>query len=120
MDWRRDVIEFALDQETVQQMQEQVDWISREPQNPKPYYHLAQFYRMQWKPDEALGLLLEAVHLDPAYAEAHDALTEVYAVRADDAAAWRHARAAQAAGSSHGVDLLSRHGVAEPTGAEPS
>ena len=33
--------------------------------------------------DEALGLLLEAVRLDPAFTEAHRALTEIYVVRED-------------------------------------
>jgi cytochrome c-type biogenesis protein CcmH/NrfG len=42
-----------------------VKWIEREPANPRPYYHLAQFYRMENRTEQALGLLLEAVRLDP-------------------------------------------------------
>ena len=38
--WRREVIDFALDQETRNQIEEQRAWIEREPANPKPYYHL--------------------------------------------------------------------------------
>ena len=64
MEWRKEVIEFALDHETRLHMDEQLAWIAREPQNPQPYYNLAQLYRMQWKQEEALGLLLESVRLD--------------------------------------------------------
>ena len=91
-----------------------MEWILREPANPRPYYHLAQLYRMQWKQDEALALLLEAVRLDETFAEAHAALAEIYAVRADYNAAWSHARAAEGAGESRSVEMLLRHGVAEP------
>ena len=86
-------------------------WIAREPANPRPYYHLAQFYRVAFKPDEALGLLLEAVRLDPAFADAHAALTEVYAVREDYCAAWRHARLAEQHGQPRAVELLTRYGI---------
>lgn len=111
--WRKDVIEFALSHETVRQMDGLRSWIGREPANPRPYYHLAQFYRMENRTDEALGLLLEAVRLDAAFADAHAALAEVYAVYADYPAAWRHARQAEQNGNSRGVELLRRHNVAE-------
>src|SRR5947209_245837 len=110
MEWRKEVIDFALDQETRAHLDEQMAWIAREPENPRPYYHLAQLYRMQWKQDEALGLLLEAVRLDEAFAPAHAALAEIYAVRLDYVAAWRHARAAESYGDATAVDLLTRHG----------
>ena len=111
--WRKDVIEHALDAETRLQMAEQISWIAREPANARPYYQLAQLYRVAFKQDEALGLLLEAVRLDPAFAEAHAALTEIYVVRADYRAALRHARLAEQAGERRGVELLARYGVAE-------
>jgi len=44
--WRDRVIDFALDHETRLHMEEQRAWIEREPGNARPYYHLAQFYRM--------------------------------------------------------------------------
>ena len=111
--WRKEVVDPALDHETEQHIREQLEWIGREPANALPYYHLAQLYRMQWKQDEALGLLLEAVHLDPALADAHTALAEIYAIRADYPAAWRHARRAEQHGNRLGVDLLTRHGICE-------
>jgi thioredoxin-like negative regulator of GroEL len=113
MNWRRDVIDFALDEETRRQMEEQVAWIGREPANPRPYFHLAQFYRMNGRPEEALGLLLEAVRLDAEFGEAHESLAEIYAVRGDDPSAWRHARAAERHGRPRAAQLLRRHGVAE-------
>jgi cytochrome c-type biogenesis protein CcmH/NrfG len=110
----RDSIDFALDHETRRQMEEQFAWIAREPANPKPYYHLAQFYRMNGRPDEALGLLLEAVRLDPAFADAHASLAELYAIRADYPAAQRHAQLAAENGNPQAQDLLSRY-PAPPT-----
>jgi len=111
--WRKEVIGFALDHETRKQMDEQRAWIAREPANARPYYHLAQFYRMEGRQEEALGLLLEAVRLDDGLAGAHVSLAEIYALWEDYAAAWRHARRAQSAGDARAVELLERHGVAE-------
>ena len=107
--WRREVIDFALDHETRRHMDEQIAWISREPSNPHPYYHLAQFYRMNGQAEKGLGLLLEAVRLDGKFADAHAALAEMYAVSGDTAAAWRHARLAEDNGNPRGVELLQRY-----------
>jgi hypothetical protein len=107
--WRKDVIDFALDHETRRQMDEQLAWIGREPANPKPYYHLAQFYRMNGRPDEALGLLLEGVRLDPAFSDAHASLAELYAIRADYPAARYHADLAAQNGNPSAQDLLNRY-----------
>jgi tetratricopeptide (TPR) repeat protein len=112
--WRKEVIGFALDRETALHISEQKEWIAREPSNPRPWFNLAQLYRMEQKPDEALALLLEAVRLDEACADAHAALAEIYAVREDYAAAWRHARRAAAQGNPRGLEMLRRHGIAEP------
>jgi cytochrome c-type biogenesis protein CcmH/NrfG len=112
--WRKQVIDFALDRETRIQMEEQLEWIRREPSNPRPFFHLAQFYRMSGKRDEALGLLLEAVRLDPSLAPAHAALSEIYAVSGDYRAAWRSARLAERHGDPGAVSLLTRHGIREP------
>jgi cytochrome c-type biogenesis protein CcmH/NrfG len=111
--WRKEVIEPALDEATSREIAKQVDWIRREPGNAQPYYHLAQFYRMVNRQEEALGLLLESVRLDPALAAAHVSLAEIYAIRADYAAAWRHARAAESNGDSSAAGLLMRHHIAE-------
>ena len=111
--WRDELVEFALDHETRLHMEEQLAWIAREPANAKPYFHLAQFYRMNQKPDQALGLLLESVRLDDTFAEAHAALAEMYVVRGDSTAAWRHARAAEKNGVTRAVELLVRYNVPE-------
>ena len=107
--WRKDIIDFALDRETRLHMDEQLAWIAREPSNPQPYYHLAQFYRMNGRPDDALGLLLESVRLDPAFADAHASLSELYAIRADYPAARRHAELAAQNGNPRALDLLTRY-----------
>jgi len=111
--WRDEVIQPALDAETQAQMREQVEWIAREPGNARPYYHLAQFYRMEGRQEEALGLLLEAVRLDETLAGAHTSLAQVYAVRGDYNSAWRHARAAERNGEMRAVEMLTRHGIGE-------
>ena len=109
--WRKEVVDFALDRETAAHIREQKEWIAREPQNPRPWYNLAQLYRIERRQDEALALLLEAVRLDAGFADAHVALTEIYAVRADYVAAQRHAGKAAEQGNPRGVELLRRHGV---------
>ena len=111
--WRRQVIQPALDRETRRHMEEQVAWIAREPANPRPYRHLAEFYRMEGRHEEALGLLLQAVHLDGGFAPAHAALSEMYAVRGDYQAAWHHARLAERGGEPRAVELLRRYAVGE-------
>ena len=109
--WRKEVIDAALDRETVAHIREQKEWIAREPENPRPWYNLAQLYRMEQRQDEALALLLEAVRLDAACADAHAALAEIYAVRGDYAAAREHARKAEEHGNPRGVEMLRRYGV---------
>ncbi len=109
--WRKEVIDAALDRETVAHIREQKEWIAREPENPRPWYNLAQLYRMEQRQDEGLALLLEAVRLDAACADAHAALAEVYAVRGDYAAAREHARKAEEHGNPRGVEMLRRYGV---------
>jgi len=107
--WRKELVDFALDYETRRQMEEQVAWIGREPENPRPYFHLAQFYRMNGRTEHALGLLLEAVRLDAGFAEAHVALAEMYAIAGDTDSAWRHARLAETNGNRQAVELLERY-----------
>jgi len=109
--WRKQVIEPMLDGETRIHMEEQLAWIALEPANARPYYHLAQLYRVACRQEEALGLLLEAVLLDPAFADAHAALAEVYAVREDYRAAWHHARLAEQGGERRAVELLERYEI---------
>ena len=111
--WRKEVIDFALEQETSRHLEEQRAWIAREPGNARPYRNLAQLYRMQGRQEEALGLLLEAVRLDNGFAEAHVELAQMYAIRGDGRAAWKHARAAESGGERSGVELLERYAVRE-------
>jgi tetratricopeptide (TPR) repeat protein len=109
--WRKELIDFALDHETRLHMEEQLAWIAREPSNARPYFHLAQFYRMNGKPDEARGLLLEAVRLEPSHGEAHASLSELYAIRGDYELARIHARAASENGVNRAEEMLRRHGI---------
>lgn len=111
--WRKEVIEFALDHETLRHIREQREWIAREPANPLPYTNLAQLYRIQGRRAEALGLLLEAVRLDGRFAQGHVELSQIYTVLGDLRAAWRHARLAESNGNRSAVELLERHGVRE-------
>ena len=110
--WRKELIDVALDHETRRHMEEQLAWIAREPSNPKPYYHLAQFHRMNGDQDRALGLLLEAVRLDPSHAEARVSLAEIYAIRGDYDVARGHAKVAEENGDARAAEMLRRHGLA--------
>jgi tetratricopeptide (TPR) repeat protein len=111
--WRKQVIDFALAHETRRHIAEQRAWIERDPANARPYKNLAQLYRIEGREEEALGLLLEAARLDPAFTEAHVELAQIYAIRGDNRAAWRHARAAEAHGNHSAADLLKRYAVPE-------
>jgi hypothetical protein len=70
-------------------------------------------YRAAYKPEEALGLLLEAVRLAPEFGDAHASLAEMYVLRDDYPAAWRHARLAEANGVPRAVEMLTRNGVTQ-------
>ena len=115
--WRKEVIDFALDRETAAHIREQKEWIAREPHNPRPWYNLAQLYRMEQKQDEALALLLEAVRLDDACADAHVALDRDLrgarglrrgaTARAEGGGAWQSARSGVAAPARGGVSTAS-------------
>src|SRR3954453_3069697 len=104
--WRKDVIDVALDHETRLQMGEQLESIAREPTNAKPYFHLAQFYRMNGDQDRARGLLLEAVRLDPSHGEAHASLAEIYAIVGEYDAARKHALVAEENGETRATEML--------------
>jgi len=106
---RKEVVDFALDAETRRHVDEQRAAIAAQPANPRPYYNLALLCRAQQKQEEALGLLLEAVRLDPLFAPAHVALAEIYAVRDDLPAARRHAELAAAQGNFQACQMLDRY-----------
>ena len=106
--FRKEVVDFALDRQTREAIEEQRAAIAAEPANPRPYHNLALLYRMEGRQEEALGLLLEAVRLDPDYATAHRALSEIYAVRDDMTSARRHAELAAAAGDAEAQRMLER------------
>ena len=113
--WRKEVVDSALSDETRRQMEEQRAWIEREPSNPRPYYHLAQFYRIEGRQDEALGLLLEAVRLDAGFADgAHRPGRNLRRSRR-----LRRRLASRPAGRPQRrpaarSDLLTRHGIVSP------
>ena len=109
--FRKEVVDFALDHETRRAIGEQQALITADPSNLRPYYQLALLYRMQWKHDQALGLLLEAVRLDPAFAAAHVALAEIYIARNNLATARQHAELAAAQGNPQARDMIERYGL---------
>ena len=106
---RKEVVEFALDGATRRAVEEQQGLIAAEPRNPRGYHQLGLLYRMQGKRDEALGLLLEAVRVDAAFAPGHAALVEMYAAGNDMGAARRHAERAAELGDSRARDMLARY-----------
>jgi len=107
--WRDELIDFALDQDTSRHIEEQRAAIAADPSDPAPYYRLALLCRMQGRQDAALGLLLEAVRLDPGLAAVHAALAEIYAARDDPEAARRHADRAAELGDRRALEMLVRY-----------
>ena len=110
--WRKELIDFALNQDTLRLVDEQKAWIAAEPANARPYYHLAMLYRLQHKRDEALGLFLHAAALDDTLAPAHTALSEMYAASGDLDRARHHAMRAEALGEPDAAERLARYGAA--------
>ena len=108
--WRKEVIDFALDQDTARLIDEQKAWIAAEPGNARPYYHLGMLYRTQQRRDEAMGLLLHAVALDDRLAAAHTALAQMYAAADDMERARVHAARAEALGDAATAEQLRRYG----------
>ena len=107
--WRKELIDFALDQDTSARMDEQKAWIAAEPAHARPYYQLAMLYRMIHKRDEALGLLLHAVSLDDNLTPAHTALCEMYVASGDLRRARHHATRAAELGDAGAVNQLNRY-----------
>jgi tetratricopeptide (TPR) repeat protein len=106
--FRKEVVEPALDRQARDAIEEQRAAIAARPGDARPYYNLAALYRMQGRADDALGLLLEAVRLDAAFAAAHVALAELYAVRGDLEASRRHADLAATHGDPRAQQMLQR------------
>ena len=108
--WRKEVIDFALDRETRRQMEEQRAWIQREPSNPQPYYHLAQFYRMAANRTKPWVCCSKRCAWMPA-SRRRMPLWPKCTSRGDYPAAWRHARLAEANGVPRVVEMLVRNRV---------
>ncbi len=109
--WRKELIDFALDQDSARLIDEQKAWIAAEPASARPYYQLALLYRMQHRRDEALGLLLHSAALDASFSPAHTALSEMYATAGDLDRARLHASQAEALGEPAAAERLRRYGI---------
>lgn len=106
----RRVADQALDDETTKQIAEQQSALAANPEWAEGYYHLAQLYRVQQKPQEAKRHLFTALEKKPALAEAHVALGEIYIADGDLESAREHARFAAALGSPRLLEQMKRHG----------
>ena len=106
----RRVADQALDDETAKQIAEQQAALAANPEWAEGYYHLAQLYRVQQKPQEAKRHLLTALEKKPALAEAHTALGEIYIAEGDLEGARVHAQFAAALGSTRLLEQMKRHG----------
>lgn len=107
--WRKDVIEFALDQETERLIAEQQAAIAADPGFARGYLNLGLLYQMQYKQDLAVEHFLKALSLDPSLADAHVSLGRVYAVRGEMDKAWEHAQVAATLGNQKLLEQLQRH-----------
>ncbi len=106
----RRVADQALDEETAQQIAEQRAALAANPEWAEGYFHLAQLYRVQQKPQEAKRQLLTALEKKPALAEAHIALGEIYIAECDLVSARTHAQFAAALGNGRLLEQMKRHG----------
>ncbi|MBZ5566791.1 MAG: tetratricopeptide repeat protein [Acidobacteriia bacterium] len=99
----------ALDDETARQIAEQRRAIEQNPDWAEGYYHLAQLLRVQHKRDEAKRHLLIALEMQPALADAHVALGEIYIAEGDLDRARVHAEFAAACGNPRLLEQMTRH-----------
>ena len=107
--WRKDVIEFALNDDVERHIAEQEAAIAANPQYVRGYFNLGLLYQIQYKQDLAVEYFLKALSLDPHLAEAHVSLGRVYAVRGEMEKAWEHAHIAAAMNRTELLDQLLRY-----------
>jgi tetratricopeptide (TPR) repeat protein len=108
----RQVADEMLDAETARHIEEQEAALRQHPDWADGHYHLAQLYRVQQRPDLAKRELLTAIEKDPALADAHVALGEIYITEDDLERAREHAEFAAAFGNRRLLDQMQRWGVA--------
>lgn len=107
--WRKEVIEFALDQDVERHIAEQKAAIAANPNYARGYLNLGLLYQIQFQQDLAVEHFLKALSLDPYLADAHVSLGRVYAVRGEMEKAWEHARVAADLGNKGLLEQLQRY-----------
>lgn len=110
-DFLRRVAGEMLDGDTEAHVAEQKRGLEQNPEWAAGYYHLAQLYRVQNKPDEAKRQLLIALEKQPSLSEAHIALGEIYIAEGDYDRARQHAEFAAALGHTRLLDQMRRNGA---------
>jgi tetratricopeptide (TPR) repeat protein len=104
----RSVADDILDAETARHIAEQKAALELHPEWAEGYYHLAQLYRVQQRPQDAKRELLTALEIKPLLAEAHMALGEIYIAEGDLERAREHAQIASQLGSGRLLDQIKR------------
>ncbi len=107
--FRREVVDVALNRDVDSAIAEQLARIEQNPGEAQPYCALGVFFRMQGKIGDAILMQQRATELDPSFALPHRELGQIYAVREDHEAAWRHAREAARLGDRSLLELLERY-----------
>lgn len=107
----RQVADQMLDAETEKHIAEQKAALAANPDWAEGYYHLAQLYRVQQKPQQAKEQLLIALAKKPGLADALVALGEIYIAEGDFSRAREYAEYAAKMGNARLLEQMDRHGA---------
>lgn len=108
---RREVVEFALDQDVREEIQRQLLSLDEHPEDPQVHFNLGVLYYSQKRVPEAIQAYQQALQLNPEHRRAHKNLGEIYVVLGQEERAWFHAVEASRLGDRFLLELLERHGV---------
>ena len=107
--WRKEVIQPALNRDVEAAVAEQQAILAADPDNANAYFALGTLSHFQGEIDQAMQYFQKSIELNPTNAAPHLSLGRLYAMRGDYAAAWKHARAAEALGAFDLVQMLERY-----------
>jgi len=107
--WRDNLIQPSLDNDVDEAVAEQQSILAKDPNNANAYFSLGTLAHFRGEIDQAMHYFQKSIELNPASAAPHLSLGRLQAVRGDYAAAWKHARAAEALGANDLVQMLERY-----------
>lgn len=107
--WLRKLVEFALDSDVNQAIDEQQRILRAAPESARAHYDLAVLHYSQGRVAEAVASCDRAIECDPMYAPAYRKLGEVFISAGDYEQAGRYAVIAADLGDNSLVEMFERY-----------